>query len=192
MSRKRPPQSQLVQIETVTDLQQIKQGKKRQKGIKVSVFNQLRCKHSLLTALSQESLDWPGCYNRDAPHPPTSTAARAARTQRGSKAKKKNKPALFLILATTRKAWPAVSRLARRDGTVGARRGHLSSSKREMRGPARAGPAAPATPTRGCASSSGCCSQGWLRGLSSLLFLPRGFLQSPRHKELRLLHHTGP
>lgn len=90
MSRKRPPQSQLVQIETVTDLQQIKQGEKRQKGIKVSVFNQLRCKHSLLTALSQESLDWPGCYNRDAPHPPTSTAARAARTQRGSKAKKKN------------------------------------------------------------------------------------------------------
>lgn len=105
---------------------------------------------------------------------------------------KRKKPALFLILATTRKAWPAVSRLARRDGTVGARRGHLSSSKREMRGPARAGPAAPATPTRGCASGSGCCSQGWLRGLSSLLFLPRGFLQSPRHKELRLLHHTGP
>lgn len=80
---------------------------------------------------------------------------------------------------------------ARRDGTVGARRGHLSSSKREMRGPARAGPAAPATPTRGCASGSGCCSQGWLRGLSSLLFLPRGSLHSPRHKELRLLHHTG-
>lgn len=110
----------------------------------------------------------------------------------GKQSEKKKKPALFLILATTRKAWPAVSRLARRDGTVGARRGHLSSSKREMRGPARAGPAAPATPTRGCASGSGCCSQGWLRGLSSLLFLPRGFLQSPRHKELRLLHHTGP
>lgn len=30
--------------------------------------------------------------------------------------------------------------------------------------------------------ASGCCSQSWLRVLSSLLFPPRGFLQSPREQ----------
>lgn len=67
-----------------------KVGGGRKKRIKVSLFHQLRCKHNLLTALChRKAQTWPGCYNRDAPSPPTSTAARAVRTQRGSKGRKK-------------------------------------------------------------------------------------------------------
>lgn len=66
-----------------------KAGERRQKRIKVSLFNQLRCKHNLLTALGhRKARTWPGCCNRDVPYPPTATAARAVRTQKGSKGRK--------------------------------------------------------------------------------------------------------
>lgn len=130
---------------------------------------------------SQESSDLARLLQSGCSLSPNSCCRQGSPDTEGKQREKK--PALFLILATIRKTCPALSRLPRRDGTVGARRGHLSSSKREMRGTAPAGPAPPATRPRGCADRHRAgAPESWHRVLSSLVFLPRGFLESPHEQ----------
>lgn len=106
--------------------------------------------------VSQESLDLARLLQQGCCISSSRDCRQGSRDTEGKRREKK--PALFLILATIRKACRALGRLARRDGAVGARRGHLSSSKREMRGAARAGPARDTGTGMRPLHPPGCCS----------------------------------